>query len=93
MDQLLYETRDKKVIIAKQNQEFERLHKLLRQSNTMNDVRQRVNAREHSNDINMELDAVVLNHLISGVTIGVLEPMNTPIGQRTPTFMPPSFLV
>jgi hypothetical protein len=41
----------------------------------------------------MELDAVVLNHLISGVTIGVLEPMNTPIGQRTPTFMPPSFLV
>jgi hypothetical protein len=39
--------------------------------------------------MDMEVDAAVLDHVIDGVTYGVLEPVNTPIGQRTASLMPP----
>jgi hypothetical protein len=54
----------------------------------MDDARQSVNCGVHVDEFNIEIDDVALNHLIDGVTIEFLEPVNTSTSQRTLVLMP-----
>jgi hypothetical protein len=68
---------------------LERLRSLVTKPTTTNDALQRISAIGDSEDINMEVDATALDHVIDGVTYGILEPVNTPIGRKTTSLMPP----
>jgi hypothetical protein len=89
MDALLKETVDKSVIIADQKVELDRLRSLLKESNTMNVAPQQGVPTAQSEDTEMEVDVVALNHVVENATYGLVEPVTTPLGRRRANLMPP----
>jgi hypothetical protein len=85
----LKETVDKSVIIADQKAELERLRKLVKEPIATNDVRQEVVNTVETEDTKMEVDVVVLNHVLENVTYGLVETKTMPLGRRRASLMPP----
>jgi hypothetical protein len=89
MNALLKETADKSVIIADQKTELESLRMLVKESTATNDAPQQGVATTKSEDIEMEVDATALDHVVENVIYGLVEPVTTPLGQRRATLIPP----
>jgi hypothetical protein len=89
MDALLKETVDKSVIIADQKVELDRLRSLLNESRTANEAPQQGVSTAESEEIEMEVDAAALDHVVENATYGLLEPITTPLGRRRANLMPP----
>jgi hypothetical protein len=82
MDALLKETVDKSVIIADQKVELDRLRSLLNESTTANVAPQHGVPTAQSEDTEMEVDVVALNHVVGNATYRLVEPVTTPLGRR-----------
>jgi hypothetical protein len=82
MDALLKETVDKSVIIEDQKIELDRLRSLLNESTTANVAPQLGVPTIQSEDTEMEVDVVALNHVVENATYGLVEPVTTPLGHR-----------
>jgi hypothetical protein len=89
MDALLKETVDKSVIIADQKVELDRLRSLLNESTTANVAPQQGVPTTQSEDTEMEVDVVALDHIVENVTYGLVDPVTTPLGRRRENLMPP----
>jgi hypothetical protein len=89
MDALLKETVDKSVTIADQKVELDRFRSLLNESTTANVAPQLGVPAVQSEDTEMEVDVVTLNHVVENATYGLVEPVTTPLGRRRPSLMPP----
>jgi hypothetical protein len=89
MDVLLKETVDKSVIIADQKVELDRLRSLLNESTTVNVAPQQGVPTTESEDTEMEVDVVALDHIVENATYGLLDPVTTPLGRRRENLMPP----
>jgi hypothetical protein len=89
MDALLKETVDKSVIIADQKVELDRLRSLFNESRTANEAPQQGVSTAESEEIEMEVDAAALDHVVENATYGLLEPITTPLGRRRANLMPP----
>jgi hypothetical protein len=89
MDALLKETVDKSVIIADQKVELDRLRSLLNESTAANVAPQQGVPTTQSEDTEMEVDVVALNHIVENATYGLVDPVTTPPGRRRENLMPP----
>jgi hypothetical protein len=89
MDALLKETVDKNVIIADQKVELNRLQSLLNKSRTANEAPQQGVHAAQSEDTEMEVDVVALDHVVENATYGLVEPITMPLGRRRANLMPP----
>jgi hypothetical protein len=89
MDTLLEEVVDKNIIIADQKVELNRLRSLLNESTTANVAPQLGVPIVQSEDTEMEVDVVALNHVVENATCGLVEPVTMPLGRRRPSLMPP----
>jgi hypothetical protein len=89
MDALLKETVDKSVIIADQKVELDRLRSLLNESTTTNVAPQQGVPTTQSEDTEMEVDVVTLDHIVENATYGLVDPVTTPLGRRRENLMPP----
>jgi hypothetical protein len=89
MDALLKETVDKSVIIVDQKIELDRLRSLFNESTTVNVAPQLGVPAVQSEDTEMEVDVVVLNHVVKNATYGLVETVTTPLGRRRLSLMPP----
>jgi hypothetical protein len=85
----LKETVDKSVIIADQKVELERLHAVVKEPTTTNDARQEVVTSAETEDTDMEVDVVTLDHVVENVTYGLVETETMLLGRRRATLMPP----
>jgi hypothetical protein len=88
MDALLKETVDKSVIIVDQKVELDRLCSLLNESTTANVAPQQGIPIAQSEDTEMEVDMVALDHVVKNATYGLVEPVTTPLGRRRANLMP-----
>jgi hypothetical protein len=86
---LLKETVDKSVIIADQKAELECLPAFVKEPTTTNNAWQEVVTTAETEDIEMEVDVVALDHVVENVTYGLVETETMPLGRRRATFMPP----
>jgi hypothetical protein len=82
MDALPKETVDKSIIIADQKVELDRLCSLLNESTTANVAPQLGVPAVQSEDTEMEVDVVALNHVVENATYRLVEPVTTPLGRR-----------
>jgi hypothetical protein len=82
MDALLKETIDKSVIIADQKVELDCLCSLLNESTTANVAPELGVPAVQSEDTEMEVDVVALNHVVENATYRLVEPVTTPLGRR-----------
>jgi hypothetical protein len=89
MDALLKKTVDKSVIIADQKVELDRLCSLLNESTTANVAPQQGVPAAQSDNTEMEVDVVALDHVVENATYGLVEPVTTPLGRRRENLMPP----
>jgi hypothetical protein len=89
MDALLKETIDKSVIIANQKVELDRLRSLLNESTTANVAPQHGVPATQSEDTEMEVDVVALDHVVENATYGLVDPVTTPLCRRRENLMPP----
>jgi hypothetical protein len=89
MDALLKETVDKSIIIADQRAELDRLRSLFNESTTANIAPPQGVPAAQSEDTEMEVDVVALNHVVKNATYGLVEPVTTPLGCRRAHLMPP----
>ena len=74
------ETIDKSVIIADQKAEFERLCALVKEPIATNDAPQEIVTIAETEDTKMEVDVVVLNHVVESVAYGLVETETMPLG-------------
>jgi hypothetical protein len=81
MDALLKETVDKSVIIADQKVELDRLRSLLNESRTANVAPQQGVPAAQSEDTEIEVDVVALDHVVENTTYGLVEPITMPLGR------------
>jgi hypothetical protein len=88
MDALLKETVDKSVIIADQKTELNRLRSLLNEPTTANVAPPQGVPAAQSEDTEMEVDVVALDHVVENATYGLVEPVTTPLGRRRANVMP-----
>jgi hypothetical protein len=89
MDALLKETIDKSVIITNQRAELDRLCSLLNESTTANVAPPQGVLAAQSEDTEMEVDVVALNHVVKNATYGLVEHVTIPLGRRRANLMPP----
>jgi hypothetical protein len=89
MDALLKETVDKSVIIADQKVELDRLRSLFNESTTANVAPQQGVPATQSEDTEMEVDVVALDHVVENATYGLVDLVTTPLGRRRENLMPP----
>jgi hypothetical protein len=89
MDALLKETVDKSVIITNQRAELDRLCSLLNESTTANVAPPQGVLAAQSEDTEMEVDVVALNHVVKNATYGLVEHVTIPLGRRRANLMPP----
>jgi hypothetical protein len=89
MDALLKETVDQAVTITEQKVEIDRLQSLLRESRTTNEAPQQGAPAGESEDMEVQVDADALDHIVETATYGVLETVTTPLGRRRANLMPP----
>jgi hypothetical protein len=89
LDALLKEMVDKSVIIVDQKVELDRLRSLLNESTTANVAPQQGVSATQSEDTEMEVDVVALNHVVENATYGLVDPVTTPLGCRRKNLMPP----
>jgi hypothetical protein len=89
MDALLKETVDKSVIIADQKVELDRLRSLFNESTTANVAPQQGVPATQSEDTEMEVDVVALDHIVENATYGLVDPVTMPLGRRRENLMPP----
>jgi hypothetical protein len=89
MNALLKETGYKSVIIVDQKVELERLCSLGKEPTATNDAPRHGVATAESEDIEMEVDAAALDHVVENVIDRLLEPVSTPLGRRRASLMPP----
>jgi hypothetical protein len=82
MDALLKETVEKSVIIADQKVELDHLRSLLNESTTANVAPQLGFLAVQSEDTEIEVDVVALNHVVKNATYGLVEGVTTPLGRR-----------
>jgi hypothetical protein len=78
----LKETVDKNVIIADQKAELEGLRALVKEPIATNDVPQEVVTTAETEDTEMEVDVVALDHVVDSVTYGLVETKTMPLGRR-----------
>jgi hypothetical protein len=87
---LLKETVDKSVIIADQKAKLECLRTLVKEPTSTNDAPQEVVTTAETEDTEMEVDVVALDHVVENVTYGLVETETMPLGGRRTILMPPS---
>jgi hypothetical protein len=86
MNALLKETAN---IIADQKVELERLCSLVNEPIAMNEALQHGIPTAKSEDIEMEVDTAVLDHIVENATYGLVELVTTPPGRRRASLMLP----
>jgi hypothetical protein len=62
---------------------------LFNESRTANEAPQQGVSTAESEEIEMEVDAAALDHVVENATYGLLEPITTPLGRRRANLMPP----
>ena len=82
MDALLKKMVDKNVIIANQKVELDRLSSLLNESTTLNVALQQGVSAAQSEDTEMEVDVVALDHVIKNTTYGLVELVTMSLGHK-----------
>jgi hypothetical protein len=82
MEALLKETIDKSIIVADQKAELNRLCSLLNESTTANVALPQGVPAAQSEDTEVEVDVVALDHVVENATYRLVEPVTTPLGRR-----------
>jgi hypothetical protein len=86
---LLLETKENRLVIAKQVQEIEELRRQRSHASTMDDIQNPTNDETHAHDTNMLVDNDVIENVVAIVTAGVLEDIHSPIRMRPSVPLPP----
>jgi hypothetical protein len=86
--QKLLETKENRLVIAKQVQEIEE-NVAKSHASTMDDIQNPTDDETHAHDTNMLVDNDVIENVVATVTAGVLEDIHSPIRKRPSVLLPP----
>jgi hypothetical protein len=89
IQKLLLETKENRLVIAKQVQEIEELHRQRSHASTVDDIQNPTDDETHAHDTNMIVDNDVIENVVATVTVGVLEDIHSPIRRRPLVPLPP----
>jgi hypothetical protein len=86
---LLLEMKENRLVIAKQVQEIEELHRQRSHASTVDVIQNPTDDETHAQDTNMLIDNDVIENVVATVTYGVLEDIHIPIRRRPSIPLPP----
>jgi hypothetical protein len=89
IQKLLLETKENRLVIAKQVQEIEELCHQRSHASTVDDIQNPTDDETHAHDTNMLVDNDVIENVVATVTAGVLEDIHLPICRRPLVPLPP----
>jgi hypothetical protein len=94
IQKLLLETKENRLVIAKQVQEIEELRRQQSHASTVDDIQNPTDDEIHAHDTNMLVDNDVIENVVATVTAGILEDIHSPIRRRPSVpLLPPSHTV
>jgi hypothetical protein len=94
IQKFLLETKENRLVIAKQVQEIEELRRQQSHASTVDDIQNPTDDEIHAHDTNMLVDNDVIENVVATVTAGILEDIHSPIRRRPSVpLLPPSHTV
>jgi hypothetical protein len=89
IQKLLLETKENRLLIAKQVQEIEELRRQCSHASTVYGIQNPTDDETHAHDTNMLVDNDVIENVVATVIYGVLEDIHSPIRRRPSIPLPP----
>jgi hypothetical protein len=82
IQKLLLETKENRLVIAKQVKEIEELRRQRSHASTMDDIQNPTDDETHVHDTNMLVENDVIENVVATVTVGVFEDIHSSICRR-----------
>jgi hypothetical protein len=82
-------TKEKSLMIEKQVQEIQHLHRQQSRALTVDDIRRPIDVEAHAHDTNMLIENNVIENVVAIVTTGILKDIHTPVHKWPFVVLPP----